>query len=103
MSRLTRDGIAEPISPDQIPRREVCGQGNIRFPCSADHEQDWQPCPIDPYFCYMCDHNIGEKLTVILYTYINRYARTPESHLNVLKFFSDWGLLRRSRCVQILL
>ena len=26
------------------------------FPCSADHEQDWQPYPVDPYSCYMCDH-----------------------------------------------
>ena len=22
---------------------------NINFPCSADHEQDWQPYPVDPY------------------------------------------------------
>ena len=29
--------------------------GNI-FPFSADHEQDWQPYPVDPYSCYMCDH-----------------------------------------------
>ena len=36
----------------------------------------------------MCDHNIGEKPAVILYTYINRYAGTPESHLNVMAFFS---------------
>ena len=28
---------------------------NINFPCSADHEQDWQPYPVDPYSCYMCD------------------------------------------------
>ena len=35
MSRLTRDGIAEPISRDQILRRER-GQGNINFPCSAE-------------------------------------------------------------------
>ena len=21
--------------------------------CSADHEQDWQPYPVDPYSCYM--------------------------------------------------
>ena len=40
---------------DQILRRER-GQGNIHFPCSADHEQDWQPYPVDPYSCYMCDH-----------------------------------------------
>ena len=55
MSRLTRDGTAEPVSRDQILRRER-GQGNINFPCSADHEQDWQPYPVDPYSCYMCNH-----------------------------------------------
>ena len=42
-------------SRDQILRRER-GQGNIYFPCSADHDQDWQPYPVDPYTCYMCDH-----------------------------------------------
>ena len=31
MSRLTRDGTAEPVSRDQILRRER-GQGNINFP-----------------------------------------------------------------------
>ena len=28
--------------------RHARGQGNIHFPCSADHEQDWQPYPVDP-------------------------------------------------------
>ena len=28
------------------------------FPCSADHEQDWQPYPVDPYSSYMCDHTL---------------------------------------------
>ena len=55
MSRLTRDGTAEAVSRDQMLRRER-GQGNIHFPCSADHGQDWQPYPVDPYSCYMCDH-----------------------------------------------
>ena len=55
MSRLTRNGTAEPVSRDEILRRER-GQGNIDFPCSADHVQDWQPYPVDPYSCYMCDH-----------------------------------------------
>ena len=56
MSRLTRDGTAETVSRDQILRHER-GQGNIHFPCSAAHEQDWQPYPVDPYSCYMmCDH-----------------------------------------------
>ena len=22
----------------------------------ADHVQDWQSYPVDPYSCYMCDH-----------------------------------------------
>ena len=53
MSRLTRDGTAEHISRDQI-FRHVRGQGNIHFPCSADHERDSQPYQVDPYPCYMC-------------------------------------------------
>ena len=35
MSRLTRDGTGEPVSRDQILRRER-GQGNIHFHCLAD-------------------------------------------------------------------
>ena len=42
-----RDGTAEPVSRDQI-LRHARGQGNVHFPCSADHEQDWQPYPVDP-------------------------------------------------------
>ena len=53
MSRLTRDGTAEPVSRDQI-LRHARGQGNISFLCSADHEQDWQPYPVDLY-SVMCD------------------------------------------------
>ena len=64
MSRLTRDGTAEPVSRDQIFRR-VRGQGNIHSPCSADHEQDWQPYPVDPYSA------IGDD-----YTYIHKYINT---------------------------
>ena len=67
MSRLTRDGTAEPVSRDQIIRRER-GQGSLHFPCPADHVQDWQPYPVDPYSCYMFDHtyilSIPYKLTV---------------------------------------
>ena len=57
MRRLTRDGRTESVSRDQILRRER-GQGNIHFPCSADHEQDWQPpYPNDPYSAINNDHN----------------------------------------------
>ena len=57
-----RDGTAEPVSRDQILRCER-GQGNIRFPCSADHEQDWQPYPVDPYSA-ICDDYIYIHTTV---------------------------------------
>ena len=55
MSRLTRDGTAEPVSRDQIHRRKR-RQGSTDFPCSADHEQDCQPYPVDPYSAMSDDH-----------------------------------------------
>ena len=55
MRKLTRDETAEPVSRDQI-LRHVRGQGDIHFPCSADHEQDWQPYPVDPYSAICDDH-----------------------------------------------
>ena len=64
MSRLTRDGTAEPVSRDQI-LRHARGQGNVHFPCSADHEQDWQPYTVDPYSAICDDH-----------TYIHTYIHT---------------------------
>ena len=69
ISRLTRDGIAEPVSRDQILRRER-GQGNSHFPCSADHEQDWQPSYlVDPYSCYICNHTYIEVHTYYVIKY----------------------------------
>ena len=38
MNRLERDGTAEPVSRDQV-LRHARDQGNVHFPCSADHEQ----------------------------------------------------------------
>ena len=68
MSRLTRDGTDEPVSRDQI-LRHARGQGNINLPCSADHEQDWQPYPVDPYSAICDDH-----------TYIHTYIlKCPSS------------------------
>ena len=40
----------EPVLRNQMPWRER-GQGNIYFPCSTDHKQDWQLYPVDPYCC----------------------------------------------------
>ena len=55
MSRLTRDGKAELVSREEIFRRER-GQENIHLPCSADHEQDWQPYPVNPYIAIRDDY-----------------------------------------------
>ena len=82
MSGLTRDATAGPVSRDRILRRER-GQGKIHFPRSADHEQDWQPYPVDPSRSEgnsrdvsrvtLADSNKnstwGQRLDVILYTY----------------------------------
>ena len=55
MSRLTRDGTAKPVLRDQILRHER-GLGNVNFSFSVDHEQDWQPYPVDPYSVICDDH-----------------------------------------------
>ena len=55
MSRLTQDGTAEPVSRDQILRRGR-RQENFHFPGLADHEQDWQHYPADPYSAICDDH-----------------------------------------------
>ena len=79
MSRLTRDGTAEPVSRDQI-LRYARGQGNIHFPCSADHEQDWQPYPVDPYSAICDDH-----------TYIHTYIYYKQYVREIRDIFSDKG------------
>ena len=65
LSRLTREGTAESVSRDQI-FSHARGQGNINFPCSADHEQDWQPYSVDPYSAICDDHTYS--------TYIHTFA-----------------------------
>ena len=72
MSRLTRNGTAESVPRDQI-LGHARGQGNMNFPCLADHEQDWQPYPVDPYSAICDDHTY-----IHTYTYINLHAGTPD-------------------------
>ena len=72
MSRLTRDETAEPVSRNQI-LRHARGQGEINFPCSADHEQDWQLYSFDPYFAIRDDHTY-------IHTYIRTHILRPTGH-----------------------
>ena len=58
-----RDGWTRLAKPNSQART---GTGEYYFPCSADHEQDWQPYPVDPYSA-MCDdhtyvHTYGSDL-----------------------------------------
>ena len=57
MSRLTGDGTAEPVSRDQILRREL-GQGNQSSSYSADPEQRLQPHPADLYSAKSAEHDM---------------------------------------------
>ena len=77
-----RDGTAEPVSRDQI-LRHARGQGNVHFPSSADHEQDWQPYPVDPYSAICDDH-----------TYI---------HCSVRRFQNLWITIRWEKEQNIIL
>ena len=58
-------GTAEPVSRNQI-LRGARGQENIYFPCSADHEQDWQPYLVDP-------HSAKNHDCTFIHTYIHTY------------------------------
>ena len=49
-------GLLSPSRKTKFSCANERGRGKKYFPCSADHEQDWQPYKVDPYSCYMCDH-----------------------------------------------
>ena len=78
MSRLTRDGTAEPVSRDQI-LRQLRRQGKKAIsPFLADHEQDWQPYPVDPYSAISDDHTY---IHTYHYTYIHTSRRRVSKRL----------------------
>ena len=77
ISRLTRDGTAEPVSRHQTLRHARV-QGNIHFPCSADHEQVWQPYPVDPYSAICDDH-----------TYIHTHSLENKKCYNIVIVIRD--------------
>ena len=76
MSRLTRDGTAEPVSQDQILRRKR-GQGKNHFPCSADHVQDWQPYPVDPCSYHFISSSVATVSTVVYFGYARKRDSQP--------------------------
>ena len=70
MSRLARDGTAEPVSRDQILRRERGQTGEkICFHVQLTTRKDWQPYPVDPYSAESTDQT---------YTYTQKYFRNRD-------------------------
>ena len=65
MSWLTRDGTAKPVS-----RNQIISGGKEIFPCSADHEQDWQPYAVDLYSAVRDDHTC-------IRIYLSVYSQLP--------------------------
>ena len=61
MSTLTLDMTVEPVSRDQILRRER-GKENVHVPCSDDQAQDLQPYPVAPYSALSFDHILCSKV-----------------------------------------
>ena len=109
LSRLTRDGTAEPVSRDQI-LSHIRGQGNTNFLCSADDEQDWQPYPaihtllyvmtIHTYITHGLQYCIYHKQKprfsfLVLFTYVHTdmlyFGYKSELHLqnNYTVIFND--------------
>ena len=78
MSRLARDGMAEPVLRDQILRHDR-GQGNANFPCSANHEQDWQPYPVDPYSAITYDDHTYYICCIYLAALILHVTETKDT------------------------
>ena len=81
ISRLARDGTAEPVSRDQI-LRHARGQGNTNLTCSADHEQDWQPYPVDTY-SGICDDHTHTYIRTYMHTYV--YSGTSTAVIWLLR------------------
>ena len=54
---MSRRGAGRPNPSRKTKFSGASGDGeNIIFPVTADHEQDWQPCPVDSYSAESTDH-----------------------------------------------
>ncbi|CAM9443573.1 unnamed protein product, partial [Ascophyllum nodosum] len=70
---LTRDGTFEPVSREEILRRER-RQGNKPALCSADFEQDWRPYPVNPY----SDHYIYTHISQDMFSNFPSFDSKPK-------------------------
>ena len=79
-----RDGWTHLARPNSQART---GTGEYYFPCSADHEQDWQPYPVDLYSANICDdhtyihHNTGSSTIELPSAFAESGAYPPDRAL----------------------
>ena len=70
MSRLTRDGTAEPVSRDQILRRGR-GQRNIIFPVQVTTSRIGNLNPVDPCSATVYVTTFHTYIHIYIHTYIH--------------------------------
>ena len=58
-----RDGLTRLARPNYQART---GTGKCSFSCSTDHEQDWQPYPVDPSLAICDDHTYIHTCCLLL-------------------------------------
>ena len=78
MSRLTRDGTAEPVSLDQkFSGANGDKEDSVQL---ADREQDWQPCPV-----VMVIHINKLYIHTAVVTHICIYSSEPYTNVHAPK------------------
>ena len=73
---VERDDQTCLVRPDAQAQTGTAGN----YPRSADHEQDWQPYPIDPYSAKNADHALSKALCIFPNSPGLRYGYTLASH-----------------------
>ena len=71
-----RVGTSEPVSRDQLTRRER-GKGKNNFACMTDHAQDWQSYSVDPLSA-VCDDYTASIVTANTLLLTGPHASGPK-------------------------
>ena len=77
-------------------------KGNINFPCSADHEQDWQPYPVDPYSAICDDYTPYNPIQCIRFGTVRLHSSVSYSILYTVYSIGQYRELLLVHRLQIL-
>ena len=75
------------------------GTEEIDFPCSADHEQDWQPYLVDRYSAICYNHTYLTTTGCVLFRFSSFFFVSLEVSLLVINFYvtAVFSLCRKYR------